>query len=143
MKFFYKIILGFLVILLTTFGKCSGDKNFEHLQNLLERANLIFFEPKDYQIVPIIKNKQVYYDLAFTINKDLEIRYQIYPYDTLLTDYNAYVERKAKGIKPVDPVKGEYEEWKADPNESYKSYFMACLFNICEKIVPLQVWIYY
>jgi hypothetical protein len=129
----YKIILALITVLLLTSNKCSEDYGYEELPTLLERANLIFVIPKDCDFVPIIKNNQVYYNLAYKLKSGIEIRYHISPYDSLLSRYNAYLDRKAKGIKPVDPEKGEYTEYMSNPNDGYKSYFHAIIFNITEK----------
>lgn len=130
------IILSLFVMLLMSFGQCSVDvdKNVEEFQDLLERANLLFFEPENYTIVPIIPNKQVAYHTAFRLDNGIEMRYLIWPYDNYIKEYNEYLERKEKGIKRIDPERGEVKsEVMANPNNMYSAFFLACLFNICEK----------
>jgi len=116
-----------------SFDQCSQNYGYEELPELLERANLILILPKQYSMVPIIKNNQVNYHLAFKQEDGIEIRYTIYPYDKEIEEYKAYLDRKEKGIKPVDPVKGEYEEWMSDPNKGHFVAFQSFVFNLSKK----------
>ncbi|MFH1052534.1 MAG: hypothetical protein V1779_16570 [bacterium] len=133
MRLFKLLVIFTMLTSLMSFDQCSDNYGYDELPELLERANLILILPKEYNMVPIIKNKQVRYDLAYRLENGIEIRYSIWPYDSLLEEYNAYLERKAKGIKPVDPVKGEFEELKVNPNEIYKNFFLSFIFNVSEK----------
>ncbi|MDT3740472.1 MAG: hypothetical protein RO257_13335 [Candidatus Kapabacteria bacterium] len=130
MKTKFALLTIFLILFLTLISsKCSED-NFKEIQNLLERADLVLFLPEKFNYVPVVKNEQVYYNFAYRLENEIEVRYLIQPLDSALLDYNAFLERKASGKKKNDSIK---EEYFVDPNNYHKSYFMAILFNICKK----------
>jgi hypothetical protein len=132
-KIVKKIVPASLILLLMSFDQCSRNYGYDELPSLLERANLILVLPKDYSMVPIIQNSQVKYDIAYRLANSIEVRCSIRPYDSQLVRYNAYLERKAKGIKPVHPEKGEYDEFMADPSGMYKAMFTSIIYNISAK----------
>ncbi len=130
MKTKFALLTIFFILLLTLISsKCSED-NFKEIQSLLERADLVLFLPEKYTYVPVVKNEQVYYNFAYRLENEIEVRYLIQPLDSALLKYNAYLERKKSGIKKNDSIISEYF---VDPNNYHKSYFMAILFNICKK----------
>ena len=132
---FNRIFMVLLILTIMSFNNCSDSYNFNQreFEKLLERGNLIFFLPRKYELVPVIENKQVHYDIAYKLDNKIEVRYSIWPYDTQLAEYNAYLDRKAKGIQVTDSIRGKMTEIMIDPNTLYKSFFVTFVYNITEK----------
>jgi hypothetical protein len=120
----------FFILLFTLLSWKFSENDLKEIEILLERTDTVLFLPERFTFVPVIKNKQVAYHFAYKLENDIEVRYLILPLDSALSEYDAYLERKAIGKTRNDSI---VKEARVDPNNSYKSVFMAILFNICKK----------
>ena len=120
----------FLILLLTLLSSKCSDNDLNEIEVLLERTDLVLFLPERFTFVPVIKNKQVAYNFAYKLESGIEVRYLIQPLDSSLSEYNAYLDRKAIGKTRNDSI---IKEFYVDPNNYHKSVFMSILFNISKK----------
>lgn len=129
-NFDYRFLVLFIPLLMSL-GRCTEASDYNKLEELLEKANLIFYEPKEYQLVPIIKNKQVRYSFAYKIKTGIEIRYSIWPYNEnfnqdqhgSLAFFSSFVFNISK--KPDSPPYSNFDKIKPFPTNYVQNEFNA------------------
>ncbi|WP_018627546.1 hypothetical protein [Niabella aurantiaca] len=107
------------LIAILLFGPVTGNGQNKKFEDLLQKGNLIFKIPDNFDTVSIIPNPDMNYELALkSKTKDLEIRYSIRPLKERIEQFE-----KRKKDTTIKMSAG------AHPNKMYTAAFLAVIMN--------------
>ncbi len=120
MRLFYLLI--FILSLLSCNLTSPTGGVFEQC---VARANMAFKPPEGYIEVPPIENEEMNWDKGYKHpHKQFEVRYRVWPLDSLLMEFHEKENHKKPG------------DININPNKWHKSAFEVTLLNISGGILP-------
>jgi hypothetical protein len=118
-----KLVVFFLGISLLS--GCSGKELPLKFIRLLDRANMIFYQPDGYNQIDSIKNNLMDWQLAYVhAYEKFEVRYMIKPMDKMLKEYKEFEAKNDSGQITVHP------------NKLYNSSFKSLLMDVSGGELP-------